>query len=408
MSDNAKFRRILVIGINYAPENIGIGKYSGEMCAWLAAQGHTVRMVTAPPYYPAWKVWPEYRRAWFQRESIDGVDVIRCPTWVPAKPNGFKRIVHLASFAFSSAIALAASLTWRPTHVMAIAPSLSSAPAAWLMARLTRARCWLHIQDFELDAALDMGIVKAGRFKRMAMAVERWLLQRFDRVSSISTRMVERLEAKGVDADKRALFPNWADIEAIQPLTRPSAYRHELRIPEEAVVALYSGNMGLKQGLELLGEAAQRLRSRNDIYFVLGGQGPGRDALEAQCSGLPNVRFLGLQPIERLNDWLGLADIHLLPQRADVADLVMPSKLTGMLASGRPVLATAFPGTGVALAVQDSGHVVVPGDANAFVEALQTLANDAALRASLGQAARQQALDTVARDGILLRFARML
>lgn len=401
-------RRILVVGINYAPENIGAGKYTGEMGSWLAARGHAVRAVTAPPYYPAWKVWSGYRRWWFQRERIEGVEVIRCPLWVPEKPNGFKRLLHLGSFAASSALALLASLAWRPTHVVSVAPTLANAPAAWLLARLAGARCWLHIQDFELDAALDMGIVDAGALKRLGIAAERWLLRRFDRVSTISPKMVERLSAKGVPTDRQVLFPNWADIDAIQPLAGPSPYRRELGIPDDAVIALYSGNMGLKQGLELLGEAAERMRNESSLYFVFGGQGPGREVLEQQCAGLPNVRFLGLQPTERLNDWLGLADIHLLPQRADVADLVMPSKLTGMLASGRPVLATALPGTGVALAVQESGRAVAPGDIETFVAALRAMAGDPALRHALGHAAREQALATLARDSLLQRFEQSL
>ncbi|MFT4256217.1 MAG: WcaI family glycosyltransferase [Pseudoxanthomonas sp.] len=404
--------RILVVGINYAPENIGTGKYTSEMCAWLAARGHAVRMVTAPPYYPAWQVWKGYRRGWFQHERIDGVEVIRCPLWVPRKPSGLTRLLHLGSFGPTSALALLWSLAWRPTHVVAIAPTLASAPMAWLLARLAGAHCRLHIQDFELDAMLDMGIVDAGPLKRLAMTAERWLLRRFDTVSTISPKMLERLATKGVDEDKRALFPNWADIDAIQPLTTPSPYRAELGIPNEAVVALYSGNMGLKQGLELLGEAALALADaptgQAPLYFVFGGEGPGREQLEAACAGLPNVRFLGLQPTERLNDWLGLADIHLLPQRADVADLVMPSKLTGMLASGRPVLATALPGTGVALAVQDCGHAVAPGDLDAFVAALRSLAGDAGQRAALGAAARQQAEAALARGAILERFEQAL
>jgi colanic acid biosynthesis glycosyl transferase WcaI len=407
MSD-AKPSRILVVGINYAPENIGTGKYTSEMCAWLATRGHGVRVVTAPPYYPAWKIWPGYRRLWFQREHIDGVEVIRCPLWVPCKPNGIKRMLHLGSFALSSTLALLASLDWRPTHVVSVAPTLANAPAAWLLARLSGARCWLHIQDFELDAALDMGIVDAGPLKRLAMALERWLLRRFDQVSTISPKMVERLAAKGVGPDRRVLFPNWADIDAIQPLEAPSAYRQQLGIPDDAVVALYSGNMGLKQGLELLGEAALRLHDEPRLHFVFGGEGPAREMLESRCEGLSNVHFLGLQPTERLNDWLGLADIHLLPQRADIADLVMPSKLTGMLASGRPVLATALPGTGVALAVQDSGKVVAPGDIDAFTTALQSLASDGSARQRLGAAARQQALTTLARDAILQLFEQAL
>lgn len=393
--------RILVVGINYAPENIGIGKYTGEMCEWLAAQGHDVRMVTAPPYYPAWSVWPEYRGRGFHREQRNGVEVLRGPIWVPAQPRGVTRMLHLASFAVTSAVNLAASLLWRPELVMNIAPALSSAPAAWAYARMTSAKAWLHVQDFEVDAAMDMGIVEAGPLKRVVLAVERWLLRRFDVVSSISPKMLERLSDKGVPGDRIVSFPNWADIDAILPLQRPSPYRAELGIPDDAVVALYSGNMGLKQGLELVGKAAHALADEPGFHFVLGGQGPGRAELERQCQGLPNVHFLGLQPSERLSDWLGLADIHLLPQRADVADLVMPSKLTGMLASGRPTVATAAPGTGVAVALQDRGVVTPPGDAVRFAGALRQLARNPGERTHLGAAARAFAESTLSRHSVL-------
>jgi colanic acid biosynthesis glycosyl transferase WcaI len=401
-------RRILVTGINYAPENIGTGKYTSEMCEWLAGQGHDVRVVTAPPYYPAWKVWPEARTHWFRRERLNGVEVIRCPLWVPAKPSGVKRMLHLASFAATSAVAMLASIAWRPGVVINIAPTLAGAPAAWATARFSGAKCWLHVQDFEVDAALDMGIVDAGPARRIALALEAWLLRRFDTVSTISERMLDRLAAKGVTAGRRVMFPNWADIDAVRPLDGVSPYRRELAIPDDAVVALYSGNMGLKQGLELLGHAVQRLASEPSLYFVFGGEGPGREQLEQACKGLPNVRFLCLQPTERLRGWLGLADIHLLPQRADVADLVMPSKLTGMLASGRCVLATALPGTGVANAVTSCGVVTKPGDAEAFTEALHLLAHDTTLRAHLGGSARQRAEASLGRNQILSRFNQQL
>ncbi|KGQ20245.1 Glycosyl transferase [Lysobacter dokdonensis DS-58] len=404
MQSRKRQPRILVAGINYAPECIGTGKYTSEFCEWLAARGHDVRVVTAPPYYPEWKVASEHRTRWFRRERRNGVDVIRCPTWVPAKPRGITRMLHLASFGLSSIAALIASLPWRPDLVINIAPTLASAPGAWAIARIGGAKCWLHIQDFEVDAAMDMGIVDAGPLRRMVLAVERVLLRRFDVVSTISPKMIERLTDKGVALERRASFPNWADIERIRPLTAPSAYRAELDIPERAIVALYSGNMGLKQGLELLGKTARRLADEPHLYFVFGGEGPARAELEAACAGLPNVRFLGLQPTERMQDWLGLADIHLLPQRADVADLVMPSKLTGMLASGRVVLATALPGTGVAHAIAGCGIATPPGDANAFTGALRELLSDSDLRRDLGDAARARAEHDLARDAILARI----
>lgn len=400
--------RILIVGINYSPERVGTGKYTAEMASWLASRGSAVRVITGYPYYPAWNVWPGYRKRRFHTENIEGVEVIRCPLWVPQRPSGVKRLLHLLSFAVSSTMALFASISWRPTHVVAVAPTLACAPAAWLLARLTGARSWLHIQDFELDAALDMGIVKAGRLKKFAVRCESILLKRFDRVSTISFKMLDRLASKGVDASRRIFFPNWADIDGIQPLIGPSSYRAQLNIPDNAVVALYSGNMGLKQGLELLGEAAHELRGEARLHFVFGGEGPARDALEAVCAGLPNVHFLGLQPSERLNEWLGLADIHLLPQRADVADLVMPSKLTGMLASGRPVLATAMPGTSVAAAVEGCGIVVPPENCAPFVSALRHLLASPDLRRHLGEAARHVAVQTLSRENILRQFEKTM
>lgn len=141
-----------------------------------------------------------------------------------------------------------------------------------------------------------------------------------------------------------------------------------------------------------------------EVIFVFCGNGVGRADLVALCDGLPNVRFLELQPVERLGALLGMADIHLLPQRADAADLVMPSKLTGMLASGRPVVATAAPGTQVAMVVEQCGLVVPPGDAGALADAVLFLANDADIRAELGAKARAYAEANLGRDAILSRF----
>src|ERR1700742_1765230 len=118
--------------------------------------------------------------------------------------------------------------------------------------------------------------------------------------------------------------------------------------------------MGTKQGLEVLATAAVSLAARRDLVFVFCGQGPAKERLTAVCGDLPNTRFIPLQPMDKLNELLNLADIHLLPQRADAADLVMPSKLSGMLASGRAVIAMAHEGTELFNTVEPRGVVVPP------------------------------------------------
>jgi colanic acid biosynthesis glycosyl transferase WcaI len=166
--------------------------------------------------------------------------------------------------------------------------------------------------------------------------------------------------------------------------------------------------MGLKQGLHMLIEVSRRLVARRDIYFVICGDGPYRQELLTMAQHSDNVRFLPLQPTDALNDLLNLGDIHLLPQLAGAADLVMPSKLTGIMASGRPVLATADEGSQIATVLQGRGLITPSGDADAFAAALTSLAANGELRRKLGEEARKYAIDHLNRDQILLEFEHVI
>ncbi|CAB3781820.1 glycosyltransferase WbuB [Pararobbsia alpina] len=404
--------KILVYGINYAPELTGIGRYTADMAASLAAAGHDVRVVCAPPYYPAWQVAPGFSSTRYAKERSEGVHIWRAPLWVPARPKGARRLVHLASFALSSFPVLLRHLAWRPNAVLSIAPSLLNAPAGWLVARLSGAHAWLHVQDYEVDAAFKLGMLKGTWRKRMALAIERKLLRRFDTVSTISAKMVEHALKKGVPQDKVVHFANWVDTSAIHPLDlrgqSRSQLRAELEIPAEATVVLYSGNMGAKQGLEVLATAAAALAERRDLVFVFCGEGPVKIALNAMCGELPNCRFIPLQPMDKLNELLNLADIHVLPQRADAADLVMPSKLTGMLASGRAVIAMAHEGTELFNTVAPRGVVVPPESLEPLIAAIDALAADPARRERLGRAGREYALAALSRESVLGEFESTL
>lgn len=396
--------RILIYGLNHSPELTGIGKYNGEMASWLSKKGHDVRVVCAPPYYPAWKVAPGYSRFGFTKEVIEGCLVIRCPLWVPSQPGGLKRILHLASFAISSFFALIGNFLWRPEVVFVVEPPLFCAPNAILFSKCVGAKSWLHIQDYEVDAAFDLGVLKGQKIRAFVSSVERSLMRGFDRVTTISGRMLDRALAKGVDKSNVGLFPNWVDVSHITPLHAPSPFRQELGLPSDAIVSLYSGNMGGKQGLEILGELAARLKDDPRLHFVFCGDGAGKADLVARCKDLANVYFMSLQPIERLNDLLGLADIHLLPQRADAADLVMPSKLTGMLASGRPVVATAHQHTELARIVAGCGLVVPPEDPASLAAAVLALADTPERSKAFGIAARKYAEAELNVHSVLSRF----
>ena len=395
--------RLLVLALNYAPELTGIGKYVGEMTAWLAERGVEVRVITAPPYYPAWSVQPPYSSRRYARERVAGVEVWRCPLYVPRRPRALSRLLHLASFALTSLpVLLWQALRWRPRHILVIEPPLACAPGALSAALLCGARTWLHVQDFEVDAAFELGMLRPGALQRLALSVERWLLRRFDYVSSISPRMLKKLRDKGVAAARIGSFPNWVDTELIRPLDGRVNLRAALGIAPRVPVLLYSGNMGEKQGLELLVDVARRLSNlRPEALFLLCGEGAAKQRIMEAAEGLTNVRFVPLQPLSRLNELLNLADVHLLPQREDAEDLVMPSKLTAILASGRPVVASARPGSDLERAASTGGLVVPPGKPDAFAAALCRLLGDAALCNALAASGRAHAIAEWDRDVVL-------
>jgi colanic acid biosynthesis glycosyl transferase WcaI len=400
--------RILVYGINYFPELIGIGKFTGEMTAWLARNGHEIRVITAQPSYPEWLVMPGYSAAAYRCNRWENVTVWRCPVWVPRFPTGLKRILHYLSITLSSVPIALCQVFWKPDIVLLVVPPLFFGPVALLVARLSGARSWLHLQDFEVSLAFETGLLRRPVVRKIALWVEQKLLQRFHRVSTISPRMLAGLHSKGVAKERCVLFPNWVDVEVIRPLNGQNRLRSEWALPEQVAVALYSGNMAGKQGLDILLEAARLLKDDESLRFVLCGEGAARKRLREEYSDLRNVIWAPLQEVTRLNELLNLADIHLLPQLANVADLVMPSKLTGMLASGRPVIATADAGSQVAQAVAQCGIVVPPGDATALAAAIRILAADPDRRRRLGSTARDYALKNFASSRILPEFESAL
>ena len=391
--------RILIYSANFAPEPTGIGKYSGDMACWLAEHGHDVRVVCAPPYYPTWQVDPKYRWPLFRREQWRGVDVWRTPMWVPKAPNGLTRLLHLLSFAITSFPVMLWQIGWRPDVVLTVAPSFLCAPAGLLTAWACHAKRWLHLQDFEVDVAFGMGLLKGRLLQRIALRMESSLLRRFDTVSTISGRMMDRLHAKGVIDGKTRYLPNWVDLSRIKP--KNGRYRAQLGISKDAIVVLFSGTLSGKQGLMVIPEAAKLLKDRRDIVFLVCGDGVMKPELEAAAAGLPNIRFMPLQPAGRVSDLLAMADIHLLPQSPDAADLVLPSKLCGMLASGRPVIATCRRGTEISEIVSQCGMVVAPENGRELARAIAVLADDPETMVRLGRRARTFAEDNFERNAVL-------
>ena len=398
--------KILFCGMNYSPEMIAIGKYSTELCQYLADQGHEVEVITTPPHYPGWKVLPGYHSGKYRNEVIGGVRVRRAPMFLAASANGINRLLMPLSWAImATPLVLWRALAWRPDVIVNVQPTITLAPSVLLAARLCGARSVQHVQDLELDAALAVGHINTrGRALKIAYAVERLITKAFDRTVTISHKMAERLKGKGAGWQDLFIVRNWVDQHKIGPLGRVSRYREELGIREGHFVVQYSGQMGRKQALHLVIDAAKILADDPRFVFVLAGDGPARPDIEQQARELPNVRLLPLQPADRLGEFLGLADCHILPQEKDVAELVLPSKLGGMLASGKRILITVDQDTELSSFLGRSVTYTAPGNVQAIASALQLMiderddtdADRAALAAEL------------AAETLLPRFERIL
>ncbi len=352
--------KILIVGLNYSPDITGIGKYTGEMAEWLGARGHHVRVVTAPPYYPQWKVQKPYKAFFYKKETVEGVDIYRCPLYVPTEVSTLKRVIHLLSFSMSSAPLLLSMIFWKPDVVVNPVPSLFSSPLTALAAKLCKAKSVMHVQDYEVEAMLGLGMSNRGFVSRLARGFERWALGLFSKVSTISHSMMRKAVEKGVPEKNIIFFPNWSDTAHFQKEKDPVAVRERFGIAEREKLILYSGNVGDKQGLEQVIGAADILKDEGYVFVVV-GDGAGKKKLVelAHRKKLENIKFFSLQPFDLLPSILGAADCHLVVQRKGVADAVLPSKLTNILAVGGNAVITAEEETELGILCEQHNGIAV-------------------------------------------------
>lgn len=379
--------KITVWGINYAPEPTGIGPFNTDLCMYFAERGHDVTMVTSFPYYPWWRKQPGFEGEWYRRTVEHGIKLCRCWHYVPKKPTTLTRVLHELSFVFSSfwPPLLDALRGRRPDVFILISPPLFLGPVVMLVAAICRRPVVYHVQDMQPDAAVGLGMVKFGAALKVLYALEKWNYQRSSLVSGISQGMIDAFTRKKVTRAKQIL-PNWIPDEERPPAPGGPSFRAANGIgPDEALVA-YSGNVGLKQGLEVVVEAAvARARSPGGraLLWAICGEGSAKPALQEMIarSGVEGrVRLYPLQPDELYHSLLREADVSLIAQQRGTGQFFFPSKLLSIVQYGRPVLAVADESSELARAVRegDFGLVVPPGDAPALVAAAERMTSASA------------------------------
>lgn len=398
--------RILVVGINYAPEHTGIAPYTTQACRVLAGAGAGVYVLSGLPHYPHWNVPAEYRGR-IHTDELDGpVRVRRLRHHVPGKQSALTRSAYELSFGLH---VLGQRLPWRPDVVIAVIPSLLGAAAAGRLAAKASAPLVLWVQDLMGAAAGQSGIAGGGRISRVTHAIEAHTIKQAAAVVVVSDAFRASVRAAGASEDRIHHVPNWVHVDA--PTRDRAATRARLGWRDDEVVALHSGNMGLKQGLENVVEAARLAgTAATGLRFVLMGDGSQREALADLGAGVAGLQMLPPAAHEDFPNVLAAADILLVNERGSAVNMSLPSKLTSYFGTSRPVVA-AIPSTGgTAAEIRRSGGglLVSPDDPRALLEAIAKLATDPETRSALGKAGAAHAQAHLTAEASLSRLSEVL
>lgn len=364
-------KRILLIGYNFYPEPTGIGKYSGEQMLWLAKMGYDCTVITTYPYYPYWKVQEPFqkKRLLYNTEKEDFVSggkftIFRCPIYVPSKPSGLTRIMLDLSFFLSAFIKLLLIIPQKKFDiVIAVTPSFLIGLLGILYKQINDAKLIYHIHDMQIEAARDLRMIKSKKVINSLFKIEKYIFNNCDIITCVGEGMAQKTRLK--TNKKISLFINATDLKQFYPIKdRNSLKRLYGFFPTDKVI-LYSGAIGEKQGIDNIIYAADHFRKVNELKFVICGSGPYKEKLQNLSAklSLQNVFFFPLQPVETFNQFLNMADLHLIIQKANAGDLVMPSKLTTVLAIGGLALVTANQGSGMySLVKQHNMGIIVEAE----------------------------------------------
>jgi colanic acid biosynthesis glycosyl transferase WcaI len=399
--------KINVWGINYGPELTGIAPYNTALCEHLERHGHEVEMVCGFAYYPSWTKTPEDRGRLFRTDDVRGVPVHRCWQYVPRKASALKRIIHEGTFVLTSFLR---QLTLRaPDAYVVVSPPLLLGAAAWVLSKLKRRPFVFHVQDLQPDAAAGLGMLKQGALIRALYKLEAIAYAKAARVSGITPGMLDAFRRKGVADRKLVLFPNGVTLPNLSSQPAPGAFRQRHAIRPDEFIVLYSGNLGVKQGLDILVEAARQLPAKARV--VICGEGAQKEHLAGLIRryDLANVTMLPLQAEEQYREMLVDADVCVITQQRGSGGFFFPSKLLTTLAWQKPVLTVADEESELVRALREGafGLNVEPGDAQKLAEAVAQLSADREQLRRFAEAGRHY-VEQFEMEHVLERFTAQL
>lgn len=402
--------KVLVISLYYEPDLCqSNGPIIRSICDDLAAAGHEVTVLTSFPHYNRDSVWPEFRGRLFQADNVGRVRVIRSYIFVPRSRGIFGRILNYLSFNISST--LAGLFSGSHDCIFAMSPPLTIGLTAYLLGRIKRIPFCYNLQDIWPEVAVKLGVLRGSRVIAFFERLEKFIYRRSARIFAISDEFRQNLVRKGIDPEKIEVIPNFVDTDFITPLARENDFSAAQGLNDKFVV-LYAGNIGLSQGLEVILDAADELRDRRDIFFLVVGQGSNRDQLIAAAESLKlsNLRFLPLQPESAVPMLYASCDVALIPLRRGITENSVPCKTYSIMAAGRAFIAGVDEGSNVWKLTNTAhcGICVEPENGKALADAIIALKSDFESVMRMGEAGHEYVARNFAREVITDRYRTSL
>lgn len=394
-------KKVTIIGINYYPEDSAIGLYTTQKAEFLVEKGFDVTVITGFPYYPQWRIRADYKsKPYLFKENVNRVTVLRSKQYVPSNPTFSKRILHLISFTFGNFINI--FKVSKPDIVISIIPFTTSVLLGWFLKIRYKSKLWTHIQDFEFDAAIDSGLLQ-GNKKHIInglLWIEKKVLSKSDVISTISYGMINKLKQK--TNVKTYYLTNWIDVSLFDKVSN-STHKY---LESNNFKILYSGNIGVKQDWDFFYDFINQVKSIPNIEIIIVGEGAEKIDVINKLKPFQFVKHYNLVPYKELPLLLSSADLHILFQKTDVIDTVMPSKLLGMMASGKPSIVTGNLKSEVATVFKESkgGYYFNGLSIKQIVEHLDILIKDKKLCNSLGLNARTYVKNRFSKNEVLNNF----
>lgn len=403
----SKLPRVTVLGLNYPPESTGISPYTGSFAQGMSERGAPVHVLATHPHYPEWQFRAGSAK-WTHREQHGRVSITRLRHYLPKTAIGVGRLLSEVSFG----IRLLFTPWHRPEVIVLVSPALFATAIALLRARLTPSKpaVVVWVQDLYSLGVTETGAA-TGLIAKLVTGVESRVLRSATCVVVIHARFAAYVCAElGVDKGRVQVIRNWSHVK---PPAEPEGLRvraqHGWKSGE--TVILHAGNMGAKQGLENVIDAA-RIADADDLplHFVLLGNGNQRNVLEKYAAGIDRLQFIDSLDDSSFGDVLVTADILLVNEKPGVSEMAVPSKLTSYFSTGRPVIAATDPDgvTASEIHAASAGLVVQAGEPQALVDACLVLRNDPAGAQEAGESGRIYRRDLLSEETALASFAQLL